>query len=253
MIFKTPWKVLGLVKVLAHFTPQLRNSPCFSLFPSTNDHCFRYSYRISRRGDGFSSFVGFSPEGTPALPYILIMMAANGIAQTNSPSTCGMVVGNEYFGASLGKVLQMSLVPQGFRLILTFLLPGSCLSIGTSDQGRFGDSTEDDREGSSFKVRSLSKRGNESNKRNKKEERRRFWPRDKGIEIASSQDAFFPKAFRRFESSPSPCYRYVEFSGKRPTLTSLRKPSVPSVSPPPGSIFLHKFCRKKPERFQECH
>jgi hypothetical protein len=65
--------------------------------------------------------VGLVPEGSPALPYILIMMTANAIGQTHSPVHICMVVGNEYFGARLGKVVQMSIVPQGFRLLATFL------------------------------------------------------------------------------------------------------------------------------------
>jgi hypothetical protein len=66
--------------------------------------------------------LGLVPQGSPGLPYILIMMTANAIGQTHSPVHICMVVGNEYFGARLGQVIQMSLVPQGFRLIATFLL-----------------------------------------------------------------------------------------------------------------------------------
>jgi len=55
------------------------------------------------------------------MPYILIMMTANAIGQTHSPVHICMVVGNEYFGAKLSRVLQMSVVPQGVRLLTTFL------------------------------------------------------------------------------------------------------------------------------------
>jgi hypothetical protein len=69
----------------------------------------------------YPTLVGLVPEGSPALPYILVMMTANAIGQTHSPVHICMVVGNVYFGARLGKVLRMSVVPQGFRLLATFL------------------------------------------------------------------------------------------------------------------------------------
>jgi integral membrane protein (TIGR00529 family) len=72
-------------------------------------------------GMAYPMLVGLVPEGTSALPYILIMMTANAVGQTHSPVHICMVVGNEYFGANLGKVVRMSIVPQGFRLISTFL------------------------------------------------------------------------------------------------------------------------------------
>jgi integral membrane protein (TIGR00529 family) len=72
-------------------------------------------------GMAYPMLVGLVPEGSPALPYILIMMTANAIGQTHSPVHICMVVGNEYFEAKLGKVVRMSIVPQGFRLIATFL------------------------------------------------------------------------------------------------------------------------------------
>ena len=72
-------------------------------------------------GMAYPMLVGLVPEGSPALPYILIMMTANAVGQTHSPVHICMVVGNEYFGAKLGKVVRMSIIPQGFRLIATFL------------------------------------------------------------------------------------------------------------------------------------
>jgi uncharacterized protein len=72
-------------------------------------------------GMAYPMLVGLVPEGSPALPYILIMMTSNAIGQTHSPVHICMVVGNEYFGAKLAKVVRMSIVPQGFRLIATFL------------------------------------------------------------------------------------------------------------------------------------
>ncbi len=65
--------------------------------------------------------VGLVPPGSPAMPYILLMMTANAIGQTHSPVHICMVAGNEYFGASLGKVLGMSVVPQAFRLAAMIL------------------------------------------------------------------------------------------------------------------------------------
>ncbi len=72
-------------------------------------------------GMAYPMLVGLIPEGSPALPYILIMMTSNAIGQTHSPVHICMVVGNEYFGAKLAKVVRMSIVPQGFRLVATFL------------------------------------------------------------------------------------------------------------------------------------
>ncbi len=72
-------------------------------------------------GMAYPMLVGLIPEGSPALPYILIMMTTNAIGQTHSPVHICMVVGNEYFGAKLAKVVRMSIVPQGFRLIATFV------------------------------------------------------------------------------------------------------------------------------------
>jgi len=72
-------------------------------------------------GMAYPMLVGLIPQGSPTLPYILIMMTSNAIGQTHSPVHICMVVGNEYFGASLRKVVKMSIVPQGFRLVATFL------------------------------------------------------------------------------------------------------------------------------------
>jgi hypothetical protein len=49
------------------------------------------------------------------------MMTANAIGQTHSPVHICMVVGNEYFGASLRRVIWMSLIPQGFRMAAALL------------------------------------------------------------------------------------------------------------------------------------
>ncbi len=76
------------------------------------------------------SLNGVRSEGDDSIPSLSFSPAREGkklprgereIGQTHSPVHICMVVGNEYFGASLGKVIQMSLVPQGFRLIATFL------------------------------------------------------------------------------------------------------------------------------------
>ena len=72
-------------------------------------------------GMAYPMLVGLVPEGSSPLPYILIMMTANAIGQTHSPVHICMVVGNEYFGAKLGKVVRMSVVPQAFRLMAAFL------------------------------------------------------------------------------------------------------------------------------------
>ena len=61
------------------------------------------------------------PAGSSLIPAVLIMMTANAVGQTHSPVHICMVVGNEYFGARLWRVIQMNVVPQGFRLIATFL------------------------------------------------------------------------------------------------------------------------------------
>lgn len=69
----------------------------------------------------FPLLVGMVPAGTPALPYILVMMVANAVGATLSPAHICMAAGNEYYGASLGRVVWLNLPPMLFRLVATLL------------------------------------------------------------------------------------------------------------------------------------
>jgi uncharacterized protein len=121
MIFKSSLENSGLVTVLAGLLPGYGIPPALLAFLLPLIISLATGIEIVAVGMAYPLILGLFPHGTPVLPYILIMMTANAIGQTYSPVHICMVVGNEYFGARLGKVIQMSLVPQGFRLIATFL------------------------------------------------------------------------------------------------------------------------------------
>lgn len=122
MIFKTSLESSGLVKVLGELLPGYGIPPVLLAFILPLLISLATGIELVAVGMIYPLLLGLVPQGSPGLPYILIMMTANAIGQTHSPVHICMVVGNEYFGARLGKVIQMSLVPQGFRLIATFLL-----------------------------------------------------------------------------------------------------------------------------------
>jgi integral membrane protein (TIGR00529 family) len=121
MIFKVALESSGLLKVLARVLPGY-GIP-FSLLALGLPLIISTATGIELVAVGmvYPMVVGLVPPGSPAMPYILIMMTANAIGQTHSPVHICMVVGNEYFGASLGKVLRMSVVPQAFRLAAMIL------------------------------------------------------------------------------------------------------------------------------------
>jgi integral membrane protein (TIGR00529 family) len=121
MIFKVALESSGLLKTLSqalsgYGIPLVFLALALPLIISTAT-----GMELVAVGMAYPMLVGLVPEGSSALPYILIMMTANAIGQTHSPVHICMVVGNEYFGANLRKVVRMSLVPQVFRLIATFL------------------------------------------------------------------------------------------------------------------------------------
>ena len=121
MIFKGALESSGLLKILAqeipgYGIPLSLLALALPLIISTAT-----GIELVAVGMVYPMVVGLVPPGSPAMPYILIMMTANAIGQTHSPVHICMVVGNEYFGAKLGKVVRMSIVPQGFRLAATFL------------------------------------------------------------------------------------------------------------------------------------
>jgi uncharacterized protein len=64
----------------------------------------------------FPIMMGLIPQGTPVMPYLLVMMLSNAVGSTLSPVHICMVAGNEYFGASLGKVVRLGIPPQLFRI-----------------------------------------------------------------------------------------------------------------------------------------
>ena len=121
MIFKASLESSGLVKILGDLLPGYGIPPVFLVFILPLLISAATGIEIVAVGMAYPLLLGLVPPGAPILPYILIMMTANAIGQTYSPVHICMVVGNEYFGARLGKVIQMSLVPQGIRLVATLL------------------------------------------------------------------------------------------------------------------------------------
>jgi hypothetical protein len=121
MIFKVSLETSGLVKVWADLLsgygiPLVLLSLVLPLMIGAVT-----GVELVAVGMAYPLLLGLIPPGTPVLPYVLIMMTANAIGQTHSPVHVCMVVGNEYFGAGLRKVVRLSLVPQGFRLVITLL------------------------------------------------------------------------------------------------------------------------------------
>ena len=121
MIFKVSLETSGLVKVWADLLsgygiPLVLLSLVLPLMIGAVT-----GVELVAVGMAYPLLLGLIPPGTPVLPYVLIMMTANAIGQTHSPVHVCMVVGNEYFGAGLRKVVQLSLIPQGFRLVVTLL------------------------------------------------------------------------------------------------------------------------------------
>lgn len=121
MIFKASLESSGLVKVLGDLLPGYGIPLVFLAFTLPLLISLATGIEIVAVGMAYPLLLGLVFPGAPVLPYVLIMMTANAIGQTHSPVHICMVVGNEYFGARLAKVIQMSLVPQGLRLVATFL------------------------------------------------------------------------------------------------------------------------------------
>ncbi len=121
MIFKVALESSGLLKILARALPGYGIPLSLLALALPLIISTATGIELVAVGMVYPMVVGMVPAGSPALPYILIMMTANAIGQTYSPVHICMVVGNEYFGAKLGKVVQMSIVPQAVRLLATFL------------------------------------------------------------------------------------------------------------------------------------
>ncbi len=121
MIFKVALESSGFLKTLSQALPGYGIPLVFLALALPLIISTATGMELVAVGMAYPMLVGLVPEGSSALPYILIMMTANAIGQTHSPVHICMVVGNEYFGAQMGKVVKMSIIPQGFRLIATFL------------------------------------------------------------------------------------------------------------------------------------
>jgi integral membrane protein (TIGR00529 family) len=121
MIFKVALENSGLLKTISQALPGYGIPLAFLALALPLAISTATGIELVAVGMAYPMLVGLVPEGSSAIPYILIMMTANAIGQTHSPVHICMVVGNEYFGARLGKVVQMSVLPQAFRLGATFL------------------------------------------------------------------------------------------------------------------------------------
>jgi integral membrane protein (TIGR00529 family) len=121
MIFKGALENSGLLKTISQELPGYGIPLAFLALALPLAISTATGIELVAVGMAYPMLVGLVPEGSPVIPYILIMMTANAIGQTHSPVHICMVVGNEYFGARLGKVVQMSILPQAFRLGATFL------------------------------------------------------------------------------------------------------------------------------------
>jgi integral membrane protein (TIGR00529 family) len=120
MIFKVSLESSGLLKTISQALPGYGIPLVFLALALPFMISTATGMELVAVGMAYPLLVGLVPERSSALPYILIMMTANAIGQTHSPVHICMVVGNEYFGAQLGKVVKMSIIPQGFRLMATF-------------------------------------------------------------------------------------------------------------------------------------
>jgi hypothetical protein len=120
MVFKVALESSGLMKTVSQALPGYGIPLAFLALALPLIISTATGMELVAVGMAYPLLVGLVPEGSPAMPYILIMMTANAVGQTHSPVHICMVVGNEYFGAKLGKVIRMSVVPQGFRLVATF-------------------------------------------------------------------------------------------------------------------------------------
>ena len=121
MIFKVALENSGVLKTISQALPGYGIPLVFLALALPLIISTATGMELVAVGMAYPMLVGLIPQGSPTLPYILIMMTSNAIGQTHSPVHICMVVGNEYFGASLRKVVKMSIVPQGFRLVATFL------------------------------------------------------------------------------------------------------------------------------------
>jgi integral membrane protein (TIGR00529 family) len=121
MIFKVALENSGLLKTVSQALPGYGIPLAFLALALPLAISTATGIELVAVGMAYPMLVGLVPEGSSAIPYILVMMTANAIGQTHSPVHICMVVGNEYFGARLGKVVQMSVLPQAFRLGATFL------------------------------------------------------------------------------------------------------------------------------------
>ncbi len=130
MIFKTSLENSGLVKVIADVLPGFGVPLAVLAFVLPFLISAATGVELVAVGMAYPLLVGLVPAGSPLIPAVLIMMTANAIGQTHSPVHICMVVGNEYFGARLWRVIQMNVVPQGFRLIATFLFAWAISAYG---------------------------------------------------------------------------------------------------------------------------
>lgn len=64
----------------------------------------------------FPLLTALVPSGASPIPFIIVMMISNGIAQTLSPAHVCMIAGNEYFGVGLWRVVRLNAAPMIFRL-----------------------------------------------------------------------------------------------------------------------------------------
>ncbi len=122
MIFKASVESSGLIQSLTDLVPGIGIPYAFLAFMLPLVISAATGIELVAVGMAYPLLVGLIPQGTPVMPYVLIMMTANAVGQTHSPVHICMVAGNEYFGAKLGRVIQMSIIPQAFRVMATFLL-----------------------------------------------------------------------------------------------------------------------------------
>ena len=64
----------------------------------------------------FPLVLGLLPEGTPILPYAIVMLLSNAAGSILSPVHVCVVVGNSYFGSKWARVVRLNLAPMAFRL-----------------------------------------------------------------------------------------------------------------------------------------
>jgi uncharacterized protein len=117
MIFKTVLENTDIVKIIAATFTTYGIALEILVFTLPLFMGFLTGMELVGVGVLFPLLLGMIPEGRSVLPYLIVMMTANSTGQVFSPAHVCMVVGNEYFGVSLSRVIQMNLLPQLFRLI----------------------------------------------------------------------------------------------------------------------------------------